>query len=126
MPSHFCPESFVIKVDQSAPIDLKVNSNVTGSVLAAVFATITSCNAVIQSRQIDFVVAKFASDISGGKPVYETNIFSGAVSPCGLQRCINRPAPFFWPIVVRRRIHQALSVLSLSLGLFECVCFAVN
>ena len=38
----------------------------------------------------------------------------------GLRGCKSRPAPF------TRRLNQALSVLSLSLDFFECVCCAVN
>ena len=39
-------------------------------------------------------------------------------APCGLRGCTNRPAPFLLAGCHKRRLNQALSVLSLSLGFF--------
>ena len=41
----------------------------------------------------------------------------GSGAPFGLRGCKNRPAPF----PRKRQLNQTLSVLSISLGIFECV-----
>ena len=49
-----------------------------------------------------------------------------AVALCRLRGCKNRDLLCFLAGCHTRRLNQALSVLSLSLDFFECVCCAVN